>query len=212
MLLSKPDILAYLREGKITFDPAIDESRVAQVSVDLKLGRKFTTFKDRPPFLPCINVDRSLWGSADLWEHVEADTFRLAPGSFVLAQTLERVSIPPDLVGFVEGRSSWARVGVTIHVTAPKIDPGFNATITLEMANFGKVPVELRAVIDEPAQLMFFRLSTPVAETDLYGTGANDTFQGQTVNRITRKAPFASRTRISWAPGPTSGSGLKSAA
>jgi deoxycytidine triphosphate deaminase len=69
---------------------------------------------------------------------------------------------------------------VTIHVTAPKIDPGFDATITLEMANFGKIPVELRAVLDEPVQLMFFRLSTPVPETDLYGTGANDTFQGQT--------------------------------
>jgi len=39
----------------------------------------------------------------------------------VLAQTLERVYIPPDLAGFVEGRSSWARIGVTIHVTAPKI-------------------------------------------------------------------------------------------
>jgi len=44
LLLSKPDILAYLHEGKLRFDPAITEERVAQVSVDLKLGRKFTTF------------------------------------------------------------------------------------------------------------------------------------------------------------------------
>ena len=180
MLLSKPDILAYLREGKLRFDPLITEDRVAQVSVDLKLGRKFTTFKEPPAYLPCINVDPSLWQSADLWEHVESDTFRLQPGGFVLAQTFERVYIPPDLAGFVEGRSSWARIGVTIHVTAPKIDPGFNATITLEMANFGKIPVELRAGIDEPAQLMLFRLSTPVPESDLYGTGAEDLFQGQT--------------------------------
>ena len=180
MLLSKPDILTYLRDGKLRFDPGIAENRVAQVSVDLKLGRKFTTFKEPPSYLPCIHVERSLWASADLWEHVEADTFRLNPGGFVLAQTLERVYIPPDLAGFVEGRSSWARIGITIHVTAPKIDPGFDATITLEMANFGKIPVELRAGVDEPAQLMFFRLSTPVPETDLYGTGTNDTFQGQT--------------------------------
>lgn len=69
---------------------------------------------------------------------------------------------------------------MTIHVTAPKIDPGFNARITLEMANFGKIPVELRAGIDEPAQLMLFRLSTPVPETDLYGSSADDLFQGQT--------------------------------
>ena len=180
MLLSKPDILAYLREGKIIFDPAISENRVGQVSVNLKLGRKFSTFNNPPGYLPCINVDKSLWESADLWSHAEQDTFRLQPGCLVLAQTLERVYIPPDLAGFVEGRSSWARIGVTIHVTAPKIDPGFNATITLEMANFSRVPIELRAAVDEPAQLMFFRLSTPVSQADLYGTGEDDTFQGQT--------------------------------
>ena len=73
---------------------------------------------------PAIHVDPSLWTSADLWEHQETDTYRLNPGQFVLAQTLERVRIPPDLVGLVEGRSSWARVGVTIHVTAPKIGSG----------------------------------------------------------------------------------------
>ena len=180
MLLSKPDILAYLRDGKLRFDPQVSEDRVAQVSVDLRLGRKFTTFKKPPGYLPCINVDKSLWESADLWEHRESETFRLEPGGFVLAQTLERVYIPPDLAGFVEGRSSWARIGVTIHVTAPKIDPGFNASITLEMVNFGKVTVELRAGTDEPAQLMLFRLSTPVPEADLYGMSERDTFQGQT--------------------------------
>lgn len=186
MLLSKPDILAYLADGRLQFDPPVTEDRVAQVSVDLRLGRKFTTFKQRPPYLPCINVDRSVWESVDLWNHVEGDTFRLEPGGFVLAQTLERISMPSDLAGFVEGRSSWARLGVTIHVTAPKIDPGFTASITLEMANFGKVPVELRAAIDEPAQLMFFRLSTPVPTGDLYGTGSNDAFQGQ-VDPIPRR-------------------------
>ena len=111
-MLSKPDILASLHEGKLRFDPPITEKRVAQVSIDLKLGRKFTTFKQLPSYLPCINVDKSLWNSADLWEHVEADTFRLQPGGFVLTQTLERVYIPPDLAGFVEGRSSWARTSL----------------------------------------------------------------------------------------------------
>lgn len=179
-MLSKPDILAYIRQGKIVFDPPVANNRVAQVSVDLKLGRKFTTFKKPPGYLPCINVDESVWSSTDLWSHSEQDTFRLEPGGFVLAQTLERVYIPPDLVGFIEGRSSWARIGVTIHVTAPKIDPGFNAPITLEMANFGKVAIELRAGIDEPAQLMFFELSTTISEADVYGSSKGDTFQGQT--------------------------------
>jgi deoxycytidine triphosphate deaminase len=48
------------------------------------------------------------------------------------------------------------------------------------MANFGKLPVQLRAGIDEPAQLMLFRLTTPVPEADLYGMSEKDTFQNQT--------------------------------
>ena len=152
-----------------------------QVSIDLRLGRKFAFYRNPPPaYLSAIHVDPSLWGSNDLWEHVEQDIYRLAPGQFVLAQTLERVRIPHDVVGLVEGRSSWARVGVTVHVTAPKIDPGFDAHITLEMANFGLLPVDLRAEVDRPAQLMLLRLTSPLADADLYGQAPGDTFQGQT--------------------------------
>lgn len=180
MILSKADILQYLADGRLKIDPAVGPESVAQVSVDLRLGRKFTRFREPPAYLSAIHVDHSLWKSADLWEHTEAGEFRLMPGGFVLAQTLERVSIPHDLVGLVEGRSSWARVGISIHVTAPKIDPGFDAQITLEMFNFGKIPVDLRAEVDRPAQLMLLRVSTPLSTQELYGQGTHTTFQGQT--------------------------------
>jgi dCTP deaminase len=194
VVLSNPDLLKYIRGGRIRFDPPIDEARVAQVSVDLTLGRKFTSFKQPPGYLPAIHVDPSLWESADIWDHREQDVYRLEPGQFVLAQTLERVYIPADLVGLVEGRSSYARVGVTVHVTAPKIDPGFDASITLEMANFGKVAVDLRAGVDVPAQLIFLRLSKPVPAADLYGTRKGDRFQHQT-DPIPRSKPGAPAAR-----------------
>jgi len=180
LILSRPDILEYIARGKLKIQPPIPEKSVTQVSVDLRLGRKFIVFKEPPQYLPAIYVDPSLWESADLWQDYEQDQFRLNPGQFVLAQTLERIRIPNDLAGFVEGRSSWARVGVTIHMTAPKIDPGFDAHITLEMANFGRVPVDLRAEVDQPAQLMLFTVSTPLAQSELYGAREGDTFQGQT--------------------------------
>jgi len=180
VVLSRRDILDYIERQELRFNPPIDPDRIAQVSIDLKLARKFTCFKEPPKFIPAIHVDSSVWESADLWEHHEQDMFRLQPGQFVLAQTLEKVTIPRDLVGLVEGRSSWARLGVTVHVTAPKIDPGFDAPITLEMMNLGKVAVDLRAGIDEPAQLMLLRLSNPLGDEELYGTGDQDTFQGQT--------------------------------
>lgn len=179
-MLSKPDLLRYLADGSLCFDPGIESDQIAQVSIDLRLGRKFSTFREPPAYLPAIHVDSSIWDSRDLWNHEERDVFRLEPGAFVLAQTLERVRIPHDLVGLLEGRSSFARVGVTIHVTAPKIDPGFDATITLEMANFGRVPVDLRAEIDRPAQLMLLRISSPLEAGDLYGASPSDVFQGQT--------------------------------
>ena len=203
MVLSNPDLLKYIRAGRIRFDPPIDEARVAQVSIDLTLGRKFTSFKQPPGYLPAIHVDPSLWESADIWDHSEQDVYRLEPGQFVLAQTLERVYIPADLVGLVEGRSSYARVGVTVHVTAPKIDPGFDASITLEMANFGKVAVDLRAGIDVPAQLIFLRLSKAIRAADLYGTRKGDRFQHQT-DPIPRSKPRPSAER-SRAPKPFKG-------
>lgn len=118
MVLSRPDIIAAIRVGRVRIEPALPEERVAQVSFDLTLGRKFTRLGVKPAYLPAVHVDPSLWESKDLWESIESDTYRLQPGAFVLAHTLERVTLPPDLVGLVEGRSSFARVGVSIHVTA----------------------------------------------------------------------------------------------
>lgn len=179
MFLSRPDILAYLECQDLRFAPQVSEDRVAQVSIDLLLGRRFTTFKERPGWLGSILMDPSLWDSEDLWENQETDTFLLNPNHFVLAQTLERVHMPDSLMGFVEGRSSYARIGVSVHVTAPKIDPGFNGHITLEMANFGKLPVQLRAKIDKPAQLLLAKITTPLEASDLYGANPTDVFQGQ---------------------------------
>jgi dCTP deaminase len=180
MVLSKPDILAYLEDGRLRIDPTVEPSQIAQVSIDLRLGRKFTTFKDPPKYIPAIQMDPSVWESFDLWEHHEIDTFCLEPDQIVLARTLEEIYIPNDLVGFVEGRSSWARLGISIHITAPKIDPGFNAPITLEMVNFGRMSVNLRAEIDKPAQLILMKITTPLSDEDLYGSKEEDIFQHQT--------------------------------
>lgn len=180
MILSKPEIIEYVRTGKVVFDPPVSDNCIKQVSIDLHLGEKFTNFKAAPGYLSAIQMDSSLWTSADLWTHHDQRTcYRLDPGQFVLAQTLETVTIPNDLVGFVEGRSSWARMGIAIHLTAPKIDPGFQGPITLEMANFSRVPIELRAKIDKPAQLILFRISSPLPADELYGSADNDVFQYQ---------------------------------
>ena len=181
MFLSRPDILRCLDNQDLRFDPPIPRDRVAQVSIDLAIGRRFTTFKrdEESEHIASIRMSPSLWTSADLWEHTTRESFVLEPGEFVLAQTLEEVHIPDFLIGLVEGRSSFARIGLTVHATAPKIDPGFNGHITLEMTNFGKFALQLRTGIDKPAQLLLAEVTTPLSDDEVYGTGPEDRFQGQ---------------------------------
>ena len=179
MVLSKPDIMHWMKEGGLKIEPAPAPSRINQVSVDLQLGRKFSVMKKQPDHISSVRVKPSLFESRDLWEHREAGSFVLEPREFVLAQTHETVTMPSDLVGLIEGRSSWARVGVGVHMTAPKIDPGFEGTITLEISNVGKMKVELVAEEDTPAQLILLKLTTGLDEADLYGAGESDLFQFQ---------------------------------
>jgi dCTP deaminase len=73
----------------------------------------------------------------------EGQPFIIHPGEFALATTYETVELPDNLVARVEGRSSMGRLGITMHVTAGYIDPGFHGKITLEISNIGKMPVAL---------------------------------------------------------------------
>lgn len=178
MILCKPDIIRYLEEKRLVISPDVASDAVDQVSIDLRLGRKFTTFKPKS-YLGSIRADPSIFESLDLWERTQADTYRLEPGKLVLAQTLETLTIPSDLVGLVEGRSSWARLGISIHITAPKIDPGFHGTVTLEMVNLGHAAVDLRAEEDRPAQLILIQNTGSLGEGDLYGSTGREHFQHQ---------------------------------
>ena len=107
-------------------------------------------------------------GRAKFDEFENRRTFRLMPGGFVLARTLEVVKMPPHLIGIIEGRSSYARMGLSMHQTAPWIHPGFNNNITLEIRNSGSLQFDLTPRVDRPCQLTILRMSKPVENSDLY--------------------------------------------
>ena len=67
----------------------------------------------------------------------------LHPGDLILAPTFENISIPRNLFGILQGRSSLGRLGIIVHATASFVDPGFKGTITLELSNLGHLPVRL---------------------------------------------------------------------
>lgn len=89
-------------------------------------------------------------------------SFTLRPHDFVLASTVEYVRIPRDLVAIVEGKSSLARIGLKVHVTAGYIDPGFEGNITLELCNMsGNNDIELMPGM-RISQLAFHRVDGKV--------------------------------------------------
>lgn len=124
------------REGLVV---PFSEQRLQPASVDLLLDHEFAVYQDgQISLIDLINP------TSDALKKVTTNGFILHPGEFVLASTVERVNLPSDLVGRVEGKSSLGRLGLIIHATAGFIDPGFCGQITLEIANLRRVPIVLR--------------------------------------------------------------------
>ena len=159
-ILSDKTIKEYLEEGKIVIDPLKDEQQIQPSSVDMRLGDEFKVFKViRKPYIDPKDEE-------DIAEYMESSTvpegeaFIIHPNEFELATTQEYVKVPDDLVARVEGRSSMGRLGVTMHVTAGYVDPGFEGRITLEISNIGAMPVALYPG-QRVCQLVFETMTTP---------------------------------------------------
>lgn len=150
MRLSDNDIEQRITDQSIVIEPAPMEDAIAGISVDLRLDHRFRVFSnnsvthldlsgDKTQLERDINRTMSKEIAID-----EGDSLFIHPGELILGATLESVSIPDDLVGWLDGRSSLARLGLMVHVTAGRIDPGWQGQIVLEFYNNGKLPLALR--------------------------------------------------------------------
>ena len=177
-ILSDKDIKKYLDEDKIGIDPIQNEKQIQPSSVDLRLGDEFKVFKViRKPYIdPKDEDDLASYMESTVVEKGEA--FIIHPNEFALATTLEYVKLPDDLVARVEGRSSMGRLGVTMHVTAGFIDPGFEGKITLEISNIGAMPVALYPG-QRVCQIVFETMTSP-AEVPYGHPDRNSKYMGQT--------------------------------
>ena len=142
--------------------------------MDLRLGREFRVFRNYR--LPYIDVKQEMPTLTDMEIIDEQVPFILHPGEFVLAVTMERVEIPDDIVGRLDGKSSLGRLGLIVHSTAGFVDPGFKGRLTLELTNVANLPVTLYCAMPV-SQISFSRLSTPADEP--YGSSGSK-YQGQT--------------------------------
>lgn len=174
MLLSDRDLRKELESGRLGLDPW-DEAMLQPSSVDVRLDRFFRVFQNSryTHIDPSIQQDELTTPV----ETADGDNFVLHPGEFVLGSTFEQVSLPDDLAGRLEGKSSLGRLGLLTHSTAGFIDPGFTGHITLELSNVANLPITLWPGM-KIGQLCLFRLSSP-AERPYGSEGVGSRYQGQ---------------------------------
>ena len=110
--------------------------------------------------------------------------FTLKPGQFVLGQTIEWVEIPVDLVARIEGKSSIGRLGLSVHITAGFVDPGFSGKLTLELKNDSEGWIVLHPGLSI-GQVSFDRLSS-FCERPYGSEGLRSKYQGQTKPGLSR--------------------------
>lgn len=144
MVLSDRDIKKAIEDRKIVITPALDlKLALGTCSVDLRLGNVFRVFDfSRHPYIDPSKKDYS----NEITKKVvvrKGEDFIMQPGDFVLAVTLERVKIPPNLMGRLEGRSSLGRIGIVVHSTASIFDAGWDGRCVLELGNLGRMAVKL---------------------------------------------------------------------
>jgi dCTP deaminase len=161
MLLSRAEIIDLIKSESLRFDPPIDEKQIGICSIDIRLGQVISKFKD----IKGVTITPSLSESHNFFDSERknvGDTIHLKEHDFLLAQTYEKIFLPNDIAATVEGRSTYARWGLSAHVTAPLIEPSFFGNITLEMYNHGKFGIDITVGKDTVCQLIFYRVSSSI--------------------------------------------------
>jgi dCTP deaminase len=174
VLLSDRYIRAEITAGRLGIDP-FDDGLVQPSSVDVRLDALFRVFNNTryTHIDPSIRQDEL----TTLVEPAQGEPFVLHPGEFVLGSTLELCTLPDDLAGRLEGKSSLGRLGLLTHSTAGFIDPGFSGHITLELSNVANLPITLWPGM-KIGQLCLLRLTSP-AEFPYGSSQAGSKYQGQ---------------------------------
>lgn len=141
-----PDFLieSYIEKKVIGVSPLTKnwKENIAQVSMDFHLGAKIKLF--RAGTYRFVDTKRGL--PPDAMEVVELEDdapFILEPGAFAIASTREVLKLPNNIIGRLEGKSSMARLGILVHSTAARFDPGWDGAPVLELGNLGPKPAIL---------------------------------------------------------------------
>jgi dCTP deaminase len=192
VLLSDRDLVSEIKSGQLGLDP-FEPSLVQPSSIDVRLDRLFRVFNNH--LYTHIDPAERQDDLTALVDVPEGEAFILHPGEFVLASTLETVTLGQQLAARLEGKSSLGRLGLLVHSTAGFIDPGFSGHVTLELSNVASLPIRLWPGM-KIGHICVLRLSSPAEHP--YGSAVyGSRYQHQ-------RGPTASRSWQNWQIWPTS--------
>jgi dCTP deaminase len=151
-VLTRSIIVQEIADGRLKISP-LSEDQIGVASIDLTLGREIRNIvSDESPI--------DILEDTDHVEHTQVisldEPYLLQPGETIHGITEERVNLPPDLCGFLEGRSRFARLGLMIHVTSALVQPGVDNHQVLEMSNVAQQPLRIHAGV-RVCQLVLMR-------------------------------------------------------
>jgi dCTP deaminase len=138
-ILTREEILKEIEKGTIKIEPfSLDQ--VGPASVDLHLSNEFRIFKNTRRVIEI----RDGTSHEDVTEKIRIkDHLILMPGEMVLGITRERITLPDNICGWLEGRSRFARLGLLVHISTSFIQPGISNKQCLEIINFSPMPIAL---------------------------------------------------------------------
>ena len=178
MILSDSDIKKAIDDKKIVIIPSLNEEQFNSSSLDLRLNSEFKEYNPSTTKQPAVELtlDFSKMKYNEIARSFLRDvpkerdgSITIKPGAFVLGQTLEKITLPIEsqLAARVEGRSSTARIGLVVHLSAPTIHAGFSGKITLEIINQGPFFIRLDPNKDRICQLIFEQIASKPTKANL---------------------------------------------
>lgn len=158
MALTDTDIVRLLKTGEIKVSPRLKENQINSGSIDLTLGREFWVFKKK--YLNGQTVDLRLTSFVQATQKKIAGSITLKPGEMCLGVTREKITLTPGLMGRLEGRSRYARMGLAVHVTSALVQPGSDNRQVLEIVNLAPFPIRIHAGM-RISQIVLERCESP---------------------------------------------------
>lgn len=156
MVLSNQDIRKFMKAGKIKIRP-FSEAQLGQASVDLTLGDRFWFFKEK--YVGGM-VDLSKVDFKEANCEVKAGTVALGPWQMCLGITKEKITLSSDVMGRLEGRSRYARMGLGVHITSALVQPGSDNHQVLEIVNNAPFTSLIHSGM-RVSQIVFYKMLSP---------------------------------------------------